>query len=232
MLPSVLSSRQVRLLVVIGFLIWLSTPKCFSQSQHDAYDNAVKVNINYRKTFGENDMSFGQLAPVFIKANKRNNYHELELNTLNAKTYETVTYAGNGIQPYNEEIKTFDFGLRYQFTLNIKKEGKLIPQLGLSFLSLYNRTKADPLTSNSYYRRSESFRQVISIAPQVKFNCGKRTFIDLAVPLDVFDITSVYMKINNPAIPIRQQRNSHLDASFNEEVFERLHLRLGVGVRF
>jgi hypothetical protein len=232
MLRTLFSIEQVRILVIIAFFIFSNSQKCLSQSKSDSYNNAVKVNINYRKTFGKNEMTFGQLAPVFIKANKRNNYHEIELNSLGARTYQEVVHYTNGTPPSNEEIKTFDFGLRYQFTLNVRKEGKIVPQLGLSFLSLYSGSKHNPQVSYAYSRKNSTFREVISVVPQVKFNCGNRTFLDLAIPLDVFNIVIASMQINNPAIPVRQQKNLESEASFNDQISEKLHVRLGFGIRF
>jgi hypothetical protein len=209
------------------FLIFLSASNGLVAQTTDT--KALKLNINFTKVFKEDEFHIGQLAPVFLLTDKKNNIHEIELNIFNVDAYQSSSLLSGTTYYYDN--KETSAGLRYQFDLNLVKKGKLIPFIGVSALTLFQSTNVKPLSTTSYPRRTQQLTELLSIIPQIRFSLWPRVFVDLAIPIDLFDVSLVTQRISNPYIPIRQQRNSGIETSLPIKENNIFHLRLGLGVK-
>jgi hypothetical protein len=190
---------------------------------------AVKLNINFTKVFKEDEFHVGQLAPVFLLTDKKNNIHEIELNTFNVDAYQSSSLFSGATYYYDN--KETSAGLRYQFDLNLVKKGKLIPFIGVSALTLFHSLNAKPQSATSYARKTQQLTELLSIIPQIRYSLWPRVFVDLAIPIDLFNVSLVTQQISNPNIPIRQQKNGWMETSFPIKENNIFHLRLGLGVK-
>lgn len=213
------------------FLIFIIEAKS-QNSFSDQLNNAIKININYTKVIGRNNAHIGNLAPVYMKVSRRNNFHEFELNTLAFDKSEVNSYTSSGYQ-VQRVVHTFDIGLRYQFTWSILKEGRWLPQVGMSMLGMYESIFNHPVLSGIYYDRT--WRRIggtFSLIPQLRFNISDKFFIDLGLPINIFDVGFVYQRIHDPSLKKMQQRNTSIETSFPLKAPDVFQLRLGFGLKF
>jgi hypothetical protein len=200
-------------------------------SQGNTFPRAVKVSVNYVKTFG-NGYRLGDVAPALMKKTKKNNFHELELNTFDFENYKTPLYNSLGQPIGHVRYNRQDIGFRYQYTFSFMKKAKLNPQLGLSLLNRYQGTESEPSVTNSYPRRTRQWNGIVAVSPQVRYNISPRLFADLAFPVELADFGFTFQEINNPGIPIRQQRNGGFEYDQLQNWDDRLHIRFGAGLMF
>lgn len=220
------------LLLHLGlFCVAAYLPASAQSSKGNTFSRAVKVSVNYVKTFGDG-YSLGNVAPAFMKKTKRDNFHELELNTFAFENYKTPLYNSLGQPIGHISYNSQDIGLRYQYTLNFMKKAKLNPQLGMSLLNRYQGTESEPSVTNSYPRRTRQWNGIVTLSPQVRYNISPRLFADLAFPVEMAGYAYTFQEINNPAIPIRQQRNSAFEYEQFQNWDDRLHIRFGAGLMF
>jgi hypothetical protein len=203
-------------------------------SESNPYHQAVKVNVNFQKTFKKADFHLGDLAPVFLIRTKRNNFHEIEWNSLTFDNDEFRTYDSQGNLIAGNKHSLLDIGIRYQYTRSLVKNGRLIPQLGISYLAQFTANDNQALVSTSYDRRTDTWTEHVSLAPQLRYNFQNRLFVDVAYPIELFNLEYFRQKVENPAIPIRQQTNSGwaFNNNISNHLFDRFHLRVGAGLRF
>jgi hypothetical protein len=222
---------KIKLISVL--LIFLCALQVSAQKKSD-YKGAVsgkevKVNINYTFDRETKTHSFGNIAPVLMIKTKRNHFNEIELNTLGLKRF-TDSYNDPWGNPVEADIREFSAGIRYQFSFRlIKKEGTLNPFIGLSALSLYSNTGNTPKVTYAYPRVTRHFNEVIAVVPHLRYNMSDRVFMNFDFPIQVMNFEYIFQEVRNPAIPIRQQRNSGIETHF--EFMPVIHARLGVGVR-
>jgi hypothetical protein len=195
----------------------------------------VKVHINYNR-LGVNGHRIGDLAPAVVLQGRRNFEHEVELNKFKKIKSPSDVYYDPYRQAYvYNRIKNFSLGLRYQFAKNLRKktDAKLLPQLGFSFLPLYESALLEPGGSSIYKRKSKSYSINFAIVPQLRCRIVKRFCLDFAVPLNFFSYQFIYLRIFNPNIPPRQQRNSGTETHLRgpKEMIENLQVRLGIAIK-
>jgi hypothetical protein len=225
------STIHARPLLLSLFCITAHLSASAQSPKGNMFSLAVKVSVNYVKTFGDG-YNLGNVAPAFMKKTKKNNFQELELNTFAFENYKTPLYNSLGQPIGHVHYNSQDIGFRYQYTLNFMKKAKLNPQLGMSLLNRYQGTESEPSVTNSYPRRTREWHGIVALSPQVRYNISPRLFADLAFPVEMAEFGYTFQEINNPAIPIRQQRNGGFEYEQLRNWNDRLHIRFGVGLMF
>ncbi len=190
---------------------------------------SLKVNVNYQKGFNTENFTFGNLAPVLMLANKRQNIHEIEINNLSIRRMEE--YSFTGVQAVRNN---FELAFRYQYDWRIlKRDQGIDPYLGFSLLSGFNRRKIEPHTSSIYESLRLDFSNTLSLVPGIRYNLPRSFFLDFNIPIDFLTLLTQHQWVRNPNLPVRQQRYwLPADLRPYPEIFQRLHIRLGAGVRF
>jgi hypothetical protein len=166
---------------------------------------------------------------------KKNNFHEIELTSFTVGQVETIAqlttdssgivHALNG----NNLSSTF-ISLRYEYILNFckSKDKKLVPSMGFGINPYFRQDNLEPQVSSFY---PESVRYIGArtyLIPRLTYYPNSKLFIDVNIPLCVFDAYSVVDKEQNPAIP----ENLRTITEFNYEEFSKIFsARIGVGIK-
>jgi hypothetical protein len=207
---------------------------CDGQNQDvvKQYGRAVKINLNYTRLLDRDNYHLGDIAPLFLLINPKQNLHEFELNRFELDKSEATSFTqSSGIQ-VQTVTKKFIISLRYQYTWSIIKMGRWLPQLGFTFLCSSQSGSNHPQSPGSYDRSYFLLQNIAGISPQLRYNLSERLFFDLAIPIDIIDLTYDHQKILNPYIPKRQQSSSNIVTSLPISDLDVFHLRLGVGIKF
>ena len=195
------------------------------------FKNALKLNVNYtHNLIDKSNFSVGNFAPAFLFTNKSGYMHEIEFNRLKIDQTEFKQLDNQGTIIAGNRGRQTEIGLRYQFTRNLlRKESKLIPQLGITLLALYTSNNNVPLVTNAYPRRAFYIGGTLGIVPQLRYNFANRVFMDFSIPIDFMDVGFSGQEIENPSIPSRQQKNGGYE--LDQYLFDEIHVRLGVGIK-
>lgn len=193
--------------------------------------SAARVSVNYVTTLGDG-FTFGDIAPGFMYANKRNHVHEVELNQASMDKSTSPMYDDTGMVIGFYTNRHNNFALRYQYTFNFLKKARLRPQAGISLLNQYVNTRTEPSISNIYPRTSRNWISLVSLSPQLRYDISPRYFVDVAVPVEILQFGAAYQRIENPTLPERQQRNGGLEFNSFPGLNDALHVRVGGGIRF
>src|SRR5688500_6598834 len=156
---------------IISFILFFAIgSSAFAQaSNNKLFSRAVKINLNYRTTFG-NGFTFGNPAPSFMRSTKRNHFHEIEMNSFDMDKTIAPIHDGFGQRIGEVVTRRLDIGLRYQFTFNFLKNARLNPQAGISFLSRYQRNYNEPSVPSSYPRKHQRWDSRLALCPQLRYN--------------------------------------------------------------
>lgn len=160
---------------------------------------------------------------------KNNFLHEVEFFIPEiSKSLDDVQY------PMNYEFRkddTFDgeattYSLRYEFSKKLTNESN---RFGFSFGAAINpyyvHLEYIPNVETTYYWSTRLYGFAVNLVPRINYKISNRLNIDLNVPLKVYDLRFEENKVNNPAIPIRQQETNDVDHIFFESAYT---IRLGV----
>jgi hypothetical protein len=218
--------------VSIFFLLLILSLRASGQKRLELH--GLKVNFNYAE-YEAFDASIANAAPLFILKNKKSHLHEIELASFDfdkrayyqGDSYGTMQH----IQSCSRSV-----GIRYQFTFQIvrKENQKLVPQIGVSFLSLYQYKSTFPLLPSTFTKREITWwREFLSIVPQARYNFHRRIFLDVGLSLDI-----VYMQLatylnHNKALPPDQQKFHDNGVAFTKfhDLIRYPHLRAGIGIK-
>jgi hypothetical protein len=125
-------------------------------------------------------------------------------------------YLASGI--YTTEVSTFS--LRYELTKAITDPSKqLVFNAGIAINPYFIHENSKPGEPYAYNMRQETYAVSFNIIPRLSFRPADRFTIDMCIPFKIYDFFNIASKIDNPAIPIRQQRNSITEDSFFEKIY-------------
>jgi len=82
-----------------------------------------------------------------------------------------------------------------------------------------------PLVPLIFYRYVKKYGFSLNFIPRIMYTVSTKILLDLNIPIKVYDLREEEQKIENPAIPIRQQTNGGLASVFFENVYT---IRLGI----
>jgi hypothetical protein len=143
--------------------------------------------------------------------------------------------------PMNYEIKKdprfegtgSSFSLRYEIGKFLTKEQKQVRfAMAAGVNPYYLKIDYEPNVTTAYPSYNRTYGASFNIIPRFTFDITERLFLDLNIPLKLFDLQMNKTHIRNPAIPIRQQINEYLETKFFENAYTiRLGLAYSLGLR-
>ena len=169
--------------------------------------------------FNNLSISGPQLAYSF--KNKRNNWHEFELVTINIG-YTNYRHSAN-------------LALRYQYNIFILKNklnGRLKPFAGLGALNFtkYDRSYASDNSTINFGTKYISNTLDAYVSPGVEYSFSPRIYTTLQIPLTIINLTGNSNRVYNPAWSKREQKNA--TSEFNLIPLESFNARLSLGYKF
>lgn len=122
-----------------------------------------------------------------------------------------------------------DISLRYEFIYQFHKtQKKLRPSLGIGISPFYRRNNFAPYVSNEFSGSWWAGGLNAFITPRITYSLTNRLFLDLNIPVCLFDAGYHSFKENNPGVPAGEQA----DASFSFRWLPAFYSgRLGIGIR-
>jgi hypothetical protein len=140
--------------------------------------------------------------------------------------------------PLNYEFRkdpTFDgkgssYSLRYELSKTFtEKSRRLGLNLGIGVNPYYVFLEYIPNVETTYYLSTKLYGLVLNVIPRIKYRISNRVYIDLNMPVRIYDYRTEKIRIKNPAIPISQQTFKRSENIFFESVYT---IRLGVMYKF
>jgi hypothetical protein len=165
---------------------------------------------------------------------KNNNFHEIELTNFEiGKTGAKTEFVAdtNGI-PFvsGQDIVTTALSVRYEYILNFNKskDSKLVPSLGFGVNPYFRKNKYSPLASSSFPAFESSFGLRAFITPRVTYFITQKIFVDLNIPLCLFDNFILTEMRDNANLPVEQRTVS----TYNFNQFPKfISGRIGIGIK-
>ena len=203
------------------------------------YQNTDFFKTRYLLFWGPNVFSevehvnFSRISLALGIYSKKDLNHEIEFMIPEvSRSLENLQY------PMNYEIRrgtSFDskgssFSLRYELSKTLTKNDKRLafsPGIGLN--PYYVEIEYIPKDETTYYVSTTFYGFTVNITPRVTYMISKHFIIDLNVPFKIYDLRVEKYKVENPAIPIRQQENTDVHNIFFETAYT---IRLGVMYKF
>ena len=219
------------------------------EHKHLEYRYAIKLynEVSYRESFDITSSSSqgvfrrthettNYLRPTFAFQwrNKRNNFHEIELNRFNIeKDYsEDRKYDINGQHIVLDGYRTIttNISVRYEYIIQFgkRKNSRLVPALGLGVNPYYLRQNFIPLTSNIFPQINAEMGFRTFLLPRLSYYFSKRFYLDLNIPLCVTDFSLLHQVIRDPSLPEHLQKYRIVEL----EAFPKMiSARVGLGFK-
>ncbi len=163
--------------------------------------------------------SYQILHPTFAVQwkTKKNNFHEIELTDFSFTSGFSVTAS-----------------VRYEYIVNLykSKNWKFVPSLGFAFNPYYLQSDTIPgdEQTSSYKSSDKFFGAKFLVTPRLTYYCGKKLFIDLNVPLCVFNPYMESYTTEDPTLPLEERTTN--STSFAGVFPGFFTVRLGIGLKF
>lgn len=172
---------------------------------------------------------FNRLSLALDIETKNKFTHEIELliPELSKSTY-SIQFPMNYEfrKDYGSTGKVSSYALRYELIISLSDKSKRFtfnPGVGIN--SYYVYIEFMPDVANAFNRSNKLYGFVFNITPRISYKLTNRFKIDVNVPLKVYDLREDAERIDNPAIPVRQQANSKTHSIFFENAYT---IRLGL----
>jgi hypothetical protein len=171
---------------------------------------------------------------AFQWKSKNYNFHEIELTGLilgkNGTKTEIINDTTNNRQTINGgDLKTTVISVRYEYILNFNKskDRKFVPSIGFGINPYYRQINYSPKITSSFPTSEISFGMRTFITPRLTYFLTSKLFIDVNIPLCVFDTFYLADKEDNPASPVQERTIT----TFNYNQFPKIFSgRIGIGL--
>jgi hypothetical protein len=207
--------------------------KLYNLTTYEDYSNSGNdTNVNAFRYSNENLRIF---HPTFAFQWKTmcNNFQEVELTdfSFGITGHDASDTTGIEDQGNDKKFTTAYVSARYEYILNFnkKKDTKFVPSLGFGINPYYWHYTDSPEASNAYWNAENIFGARYFLTPRLTYYFSNKFFIDLNIPICLFDTYFESYKSEDPTLPIEEQRTS----SFTLEAFPKVFSgRIGVGLKF
>jgi hypothetical protein len=192
------------------------------------YQNTDLFKVKYTdRTLGTttttDHLNFSRISIAGTLHTRNDFVHELELfiPEIN-ESLDDIKY------PMNYEFRkgdTFEgqattYSFRYEFgkawTSESRKFGFF---LGAGINPYYTHIEYTPENEFTYYSSTKVYGGAFNVIPRVNYKLSRRINIEINVPLKVYDLRWEKNRVDNPAIPIRQQQTEDFDDIFFESAY-------------
>ena len=222
-----------KLLSIVLFVVSTSSfaqtaIKLNAHSQYHSTETIWKYNTSEIIVSMEENTFSVLPMPTISFFNSTGNFHELGLSNLKYKVDETQSIMVDNSIRSGEKVHTFEIALRYDYNFELSKNIKALkPYLGVSASLGYSNEINVPKITSAFKSNENKLVSSIGIVPRMVWKLNETIFLDLNIPINVFQVEYKSQRIHNPSLPLEQQRNSIVDVSFLPINYE---VRLGIGV--
>lgn len=128
------------------------------------------------------------------------------------------------------EGKASAYSFRYALSkIRISKPKRFAFDFGMGLNPYYIHIEYMPHVATTYYWSTKLYGLALNVIPQMRYKLSSRFDIDVNLLLKMVDLRGESSRIENPAIPVRQQKVSHYNSIFFEGVYT---LRFGLMYKF
>jgi len=169
--------------------------------------DSFSTNIN-------NINSFQILHPTvaFAWKTKNSNYHEIELvdaivnGFKNKSTFFATANPGNSAVSGGVAKSTY-IRLRYEFIYEFMKDAKsdVTASVGLALQPNFIYFKTKPFSTKNFPSTNSGIELYGFVIPRINFKIDERSFVNINVPIALFDINYFKSTVRNPSVSIRSQ---------------------------
>ncbi|MDY0216530.1 MAG: hypothetical protein RBS19_06215 [Bacteroidales bacterium] len=170
---------------------------------------------------------------AFQWRSKKNNFHEIELTSFMlgkiGKTTDTITT--NSAQTISGgDLTITAISLRYEYILNFNKskDCKLVTSIGFGINPYYRQNTNSPKISSSFHTSDFNIGMRAFITPRISYFLTSKLFLDLNIPLCIFDSFYYTGKDDNPALSLLERTTNTYKFSLFSKVFSG---RIGIGIK-
>ncbi len=201
------------------------------QSKSILVSDTSSVRIQYTNTNSQ------ILHPTiaFQWKSKKNNFHEVELtnfmvNKVGTKTAYVSDTSATGQLVSGEYITKTALSLRYEYiaVLLKLKNNKVVPSIGFGVNPYFQKSSISYESSTSFPSSNQNIGVRTFITPRISYFLTSKLFLDVNIPICLFDNYLNIESSDNPAVPISQRDISSLN--FNQ--FPKfISGRIGIGIK-
>lgn len=172
---------------------------------------------------------------AFQFKSRTGNFHEIEMSDLKLRKNTIIEQEINDSANTNfviggGQVTESAVVFRYENILifNSDREKKLVPALGVGISPYFQGLGVILNVSNRFKTRETYLGANFFVAPRINYFINEKFFLDLNIPVTLFDLHLQSVVEDNPAIPVSQRKTSSLNFSMLPKIFSA---RVGVGMK-
>lgn len=192
----------------------------------------IQLPKNYQVSY-VNTRHFISPTIALSIANKRNNYHEIELTRASIKEHDNISYQNDTFNSIAYPIAGADVTesklmLRYEYIHVFVKDKRFQPAIGIGVSPYMTINKFTPripsiFPFNEYILGLQTF-----IIPRINYHLNKRFVLDLNVPLNISEHQFAKRTSFDPTVPSAERSTN---VSSNKVLEDVAYVRLGIGIK-
>lgn len=224
---------------LLTLTLWLITSTLFAQRKTGItiYQNTDFFNTSFtyygpNRTETEQRSNFNRLS-VAIDFPYQKFVHEIEVFVPEfSKELDRIQYPFNySFRSDTDWEQSFSsFAFRYEIVKQItKKNGPLLVSFGIAINPSYTITKSIRKGGFVFPATDKIFAASLNFIPRLTYVLSERIHINLNVPIKTYDFQYFHQYVENPNVPIDDQKDSNTEHVFFEDVFT---IRFGLTYRF
>jgi hypothetical protein len=187
--------------------------------QESSYRNSQRLIANAR-----NYHLYLKRISVSISVIKPKLAHEIEL-SYSSRSIPIVWSKGYNDGSFHETTRFVSFQYELLRPVSLyKKKLKLL--LGSGLTSYFLKFAKEPTVTDAYPLYQSHVGGTLSANAHIVYSPTKKLIFDANFKMGIYDARYISTQILNPAIPVRQQRNSTMEYSFFPHAYT---FRIGVG---
>ncbi len=185
--------------------------------------------LNPREETKQVKVNFSRISLAFVFHSRKRSFHEVELQIPEfSKPIEKLDFPLEYIifkgESFDQTANSFSF--RYEFGKLLGDKSKPINfLLSTGINPYYVQLEYVPNIPNDFYRLTTYYGFALNATPRLYFKLNRRFNIDLNLPIRIYNFQKATYRIDNPILPVRQQRLMETNHLFLEPVYT---LRLGL----
>lgn len=146
---------------------------------------------------------------------KKNNIHEIELTDLNFSSGPMILAS-----------------VRYDYIINFnkKKDCKFIPSLGFGINPYYFQLNKNPENETQFSESYKYFGSRVFVTPALTYNLSPKFFLNLNIPVCLFDAYYKSYQSSDPAISIDERTKNNFNFGAASPYY--FSARIGIGLKF
>lgn len=222
--------------IVLLLLITCITKTSFAQSglSFKIYQNTDifqtrLTDYRFGNVATENNINFSRISLAFDLITKKGFAHEVEILIPEfSKPIEKLQFP---IQyTFRKEGKlegeAYSYSLRYEINkLLADKSERIDFLLGLGINPYYVKLESIPNSPNAYYSSLVLYGFALNVTPRFYYKLNRLFTIELNAPIRIYNFQREKNRIDDPLLPLRQQRINQIDHLFFEPAYT---IRLGL----